>query len=99
MPHFQHHINSALHEANESGARRQSAHTIKMVYGALALAAAALAVLTGMFADRLGLAQDTRDAISFGFLIAALLETAGLLFWDRLFPSDDATANGRATAD
>jgi drug/metabolite transporter (DMT)-like permease len=66
---------------------------VKLVYGTLALIAAALAAATGLVADRFGLTQDNRDTIALGFLIAALLETAGLFFWDRLFPGDEPTAS------
>jgi hypothetical protein len=94
MSGFQHHINRSLHDADTAAARRDGARKVKLVYGSLALIAATLAATTGILADRLGIAQDTRDTIALGFLIAAVLETAGLFFWDQLFPVAEDT--GRA---
>ncbi len=91
MSGFQHHIHRSLHEADTAAVRREGARQVKLVYGSLALVAAALAATTGIVAERLGIAQDTRDTIALGFLIAAVLETAGLFFWDRLFPADEGT--------
>jgi hypothetical protein len=93
MSGFQHHINRSLHSADNAAVRRDGARRVKLVYGSLALVAAALAATTGIVAERLGIAQDTRDTIALGFLIAAVLETAGLFFWDHLFPVDDGTGS------
>ena len=92
MSSFQHHIHRALHDADSAAARRAGARKVKLVYGTLALIAAGGAAATGILGDRIGLPQDTRDTIALGFLIAALLETAGLFFWDRLFPVDKPTS-------
>jgi hypothetical protein len=91
MSGFQHHINRALDDADTAAVRREGARRVKLVYGSLALIAATLAATVGIVADRLGIAQDTRDTIALGFLIAAVLETAGLFCWDHLFPVDDRT--------
>jgi hypothetical protein len=90
MSSFQHHINRSLHDVSSAAARRDGARKVKMVYGSLALIAATLAATVGIVAEQLGIAQDTRDTIALGFLIAAVLETAGLFFWDHLFPVDEA---------
>jgi hypothetical protein len=87
MSGFHDQINRALHDGDTAASRREGARQVKLVYGGLALAAAVMAASTGIIADRLGIAQDTRDTIALGFLIAAILETAGLFFWDRLFPT------------
>lgn len=88
MSGFQHHINRALDHTDTAAVRREGARQVKVVYGSLALIAATLAATIGLVADRLGIAQDTRDTIALGFLIAAILETAGLFFWEHLFPLD-----------
>jgi hypothetical protein len=93
MSGFQDHIHRALDDRTSAAARRDGARKVKLVYGTLALIAAIMAATTGLVADRFGLTQDNRDTIALGFLIAALLETAGLFFWDRLFPVDEATEN------
>jgi hypothetical protein len=91
MSGFQHHINRVLHDADSATARRDGARKVKLVYGSLALVAATLAATIGIIAERLGIAQDTRDTIALGFLIAAVLEAAGLFFWDHLFPVDGSS--------
>jgi NAD/NADP transhydrogenase alpha subunit len=90
MSGLQHHINRALSDEDTAAVRREGARQVKLVYGTLALVAATLAATTGIAAERLGIAQETRDTIALGFLIAAILETAGLFFWERLFPLDEA---------
>jgi hypothetical protein len=92
MSGFQHQIHRALDDRASAAARRDGARKVKLVYGALALTAATLAAATGLVADRFGLSQDNRDTIALGFLIAAILETAGLFLWDRLFPVDEGTS-------
>ena len=88
MSGFQHHIHRTLHQADTAAERREGARKVKLVYGGLALVAATMAATTGVVADGIGINQETRDAVSLGFLCAAILETAGLFVWDHLFPVD-----------
>jgi hypothetical protein len=92
MSGFQDHIHRALHDAESVAARRAAVRKVKLVYGTLALIAAASAAITGIVSERIGLSQDARDTVALGFLIAAVLETGGLFFWDRLFPVDEPTS-------
>ena len=89
MSGFQHHIHRALDDASAASVRRDGSRRVKLVYGALALISAGLAAATGLVADQLGLSQDARDTVALGFLVAALLETGGLLCWDRMFPAEN----------
>jgi hypothetical protein len=86
--HSRYATSRAEHDAADSqirAMRANSARLVKSVYAGLALLTAALAAITGVVAEPLGLSQDNRDTIAAGFLAAALLDTCGLFLWDRLF--------------
>ena len=59
---------------------------LRVIFGALALVSVVAGLLLYLFADRLGLNQDTAEIIAIAFLIAGVGDAVVLHYWERIFP-------------